>query len=94
MNYRPAPFFANVVLVLSMALLGVIGVFLVGATGLRQSDGLLHLTRADWQVDDASGFSAPPNPFLDSAVAPSWHCAFTTPFSLSRSRIVFSGRAL
>jgi len=72
LNYRPAPFFANVVLVLSMALLGVIGVFLVGATGLRQSDGLLHLTRADWQVDDASGFSAPP-PRQDSHALPdSW----------------------
>ena len=69
MTYRPAPFFANVVLVVSMALLGVIGVLLVGAVGSQQSDALLHLTRADWQVDDAPGFSNPA-PLQDSSTLP------------------------
>jgi len=69
LNYRPAPFFAHVVLVLSMALLGIIGAYLVGATGVRQSDALLHMTHADWQVEDASGFSTPP-PRQDSGALP------------------------
>ncbi|MFS2128180.1 hypothetical protein, partial [Pseudomonas sp. Pseusp97] len=69
MTYRPAPFFANVVLVVSMALLGVIGVLLAGTVGSQQSDALLHLTRADWQVDDAPGFSNPA-PLQDSSALP------------------------
>ena len=69
MTYRPAPFFANVVLVVSMALLGVIGVLLAGTVGSQQSHALLHLTRADWQVDDAPGFSNPA-PLQDSSALP------------------------
>lgn len=69
MNYRLAPFFANVVLVLSMALLGVIGAFFGGTAGLGRSEGVLHLTQADWQVDDSTGFSAPP-PKQDSHALP------------------------
>jgi signal transduction histidine kinase len=72
LNYRPAPFFANVVLVLSMALLGAIGAFLGGTAGLQQSDSLLHLTRADWQVDEASGFSTPPLKQDSGALPDTW----------------------
>ncbi|WP_295987594.1 sensor histidine kinase [uncultured Variovorax sp.] len=72
MNYRPAPFFANVVLVLSVALLGIIGIYLIGATGIRQSDALLHMTRADWQVEDASGFSTPPQQQDSSELPQAW----------------------
>ena len=72
MNYRPAPFFASVVLVLSIALLGIIGVYLVGATGVRQSDALLHMTHADWQVQDASGFSTPPARQDSGALPQDW----------------------
>ncbi len=60
LNSRPAPFFANVVLVLSMTLLAVIGAFFGGMSGLQQSRAALHLERADWQVEDTSGFSTPP----------------------------------
>ncbi|WP_418121275.1 ATP-binding protein [Variovorax sp. 160MFSha2.1] len=72
MNYRPAPFFANVVLVLSIALLGIIGAYLVGATGVRQTDALLHMTHADWQVEDASGYTAPPLRQDGSALPHDW----------------------
>ena len=59
------------------------------AGGVRPSSRASSATRAPSPRGACfSGFSAPPNPFLDSAVAPRWHCAFTTPFSLSRSRIV------
>jgi signal transduction histidine kinase len=68
-NYRLAPFIANVVLVLSMALLGVIGAFFGGTAGLRHAESVLHLTHADWQVDDSAGFSTPP-PSQDSSALP------------------------
>ncbi len=60
LNSRPAPFFANVVLVLSMTLLAVIGAFFGGTAGLQQSHAALHLRQADWQAQDSSGFSTPP----------------------------------
>lgn len=60
LNSRPAPFFANVVLVLSMTLLAVIGAFFGGSSGLQKSNAALHLKQADWQVEDTTGFSAPP----------------------------------
>lgn len=72
MNFRLAPFFANVVLVLSMALLGVIGAFFGGTAGLKHSDAVLHLTHADWQVGDSSGFSAPPLKQDSSALPDTW----------------------
>lgn len=72
MNYRLAPFIANVVLVLSMALLGVIGAFFGGTAGLRHAESVLHLTQADWQVDDAAGFSTPPLRQDSSALPDTW----------------------
>lgn len=72
MNYRLAPFIANVVLVLSMALLGVIGAFFGGTAGLLHSEAVLHLTQADWQVDDSPGFSAPPLKQDSSALPDTW----------------------
>ncbi|WP_266171363.1 sensor histidine kinase [Dyella subtropica] len=69
MKYRPTPFFANAVLVLSLLLLVIVGIFYSGAGSKQSSAASPHLTQADWQVDDAQGFSAPP-PVLDSASLP------------------------
>jgi signal transduction histidine kinase len=71
-NYRLAPFIANVVLVLSMALLGVIGAFFGGTAGLQHAESVRHLTQADWQVDDSGGFSTPPVKQDSSALPDTW----------------------
>ncbi|RUL70454.1 sensor histidine kinase [Dyella choica] len=69
MRYRPSPFLANAVLVVSLLLLVIVGIFYSGAGSQQSSAASLHLTQADWQVDDAQGFSAPP-PMLDSDSLP------------------------
>lgn len=87
MNHRPAPFFANVVLLLSMALLGVIGAFFASMASVQQPEALLHLTRADWQVDDAPGFSAPPARQDSTALPNTWQqveLPFAPPIALLR----------
>lgn len=69
MKYRPTSFLANAVLVLSLLLLVIVGIFYSGAGSRRLSSASLHLTQMDWQVDDAQGFNVPP-PALDSASLP------------------------
>ncbi|SFP74049.1 Signal transduction histidine kinase [Variovorax sp. OK605] len=84
---RPAPFFAKVVLLLSIALLCVIGIFFASMAHLQQPETLLHLTRADWQVDDASGFSVPPVRQDSDALPGRWQpiaLPFAPPIALLR----------
>ena len=69
MKSRPKSFLANAVLVFSLLLLVIVGIFYSGAVSRRSSATSLHLTQTDWQVDDAQGFNAPP-PALDSASLP------------------------
>ncbi|TKC87741.1 sensor histidine kinase [Trinickia terrae] len=69
MRYRPTPLVANAVFVLSLALLFMVGIFYSQAGSEPPPAASLHLTQADWQVDDAPGFSEPP-PTLDSASLP------------------------
>ncbi|MCY1167692.1 hypothetical protein D9M73_76620 [compost metagenome] len=69
MRYRSAPLFANVVFVLSVAVLVAVGTWYLAAGGAQPPSASLHLTQADWQVADAPDFSAPP-PTLDSKALP------------------------
>ncbi|QCP52097.1 sensor histidine kinase [Trinickia violacea] len=69
MRYRSTPLAAHAVFVLSVALLFVVGIFYSQSGSEQTPDASLHLTQADWQVDDAPGFSEPP-PTLDSASLP------------------------
>ncbi|MFM9922664.1 ATP-binding protein [Variovorax sp. H27-G14] len=55
-----------------MALLGSIGAFFGGTAGLQHSEAVLHLTHADWQVDDSPGFTAPPLTQDSAALPPTW----------------------
>jgi signal transduction histidine kinase len=82
LKYRPAPFLANVVLVLSLALLGVIGAFFGGTVGLRQPQSQLHMKHAEWQVDDAPRFSTPA-PTQDSRALPDTWKNIELPFAPS-----------
>ncbi|MBT2333455.1 sensor histidine kinase [Variovorax paradoxus] len=67
-RYRLASFWANGVLAASVALLAaMVGFF--ATTGAGQDTAALHLTHADWQVEDAPGFRALP-PAVDSRSLP------------------------
>lgn len=68
MRSRPIPFVANAVFVVSVLLLFMVGIFYSQA-GREPPAASLHLTQADWQVDDATGFSEPP-PTLDGNAMP------------------------
>jgi signal transduction histidine kinase len=66
---RPAHFVANTVLVFSLALLIVAGVWYVGTDRIHASGDVVHLTQAEWQATDAPDFTAPPTSF-DSRTLP------------------------
>ncbi|MFH0131162.1 sensor histidine kinase [Variovorax sp. VaC1] len=55
-----------------MALLAAMGALFGGAGGERHPEALLHMTQADWQVEDASGFSAPPLTQDSTALPDTW----------------------
>ncbi|MET3445610.1 sensor histidine kinase [Ralstonia sp. 1138] len=69
MRTRPASLFAKAVFVFSLTLLVIVGVFYADAGSGPSSAESLHLTQADWQTTDGSGFQAPP-PTVDSASLP------------------------
>ncbi|WP_233805307.1 sensor histidine kinase [Paraburkholderia sp. HP33-1] len=69
MRYRPTPLAAHAVFVFSVALLFIVGIFYSQAGSEETPAASLHLTQADWQVDDVPGFSEPP-PTLDSSSLP------------------------
>ena len=69
MSTRPAPLFAKAMFVFSLALLVIVGMFYAEAGSEPSSADSLHLTQADWQTTDGSGFQAPP-PTFDSASLP------------------------
>lgn len=56
-------------LAVSLLLLVIVGIFFSGNGGKHSSATSLHLTQADWQVDDAIRFRAP-SPTQDSASLP------------------------
>ncbi|AGU47588.1 putative signal transduction histidine kinase [Variovorax paradoxus B4] len=70
-RYRFASFWANVVLVVSIALLVVMAAFF-SASDAGQETAALHLTHADWQVEDAPGFRAMPLAVDGEALPPAW----------------------
>lgn len=70
-RYRFASFWANVVLVVSMALLVAMAAFF-GTTGAAQHNAALHLTQADWQVQDAPGFRTLPLAVDSKALPSAW----------------------
>ena len=72
MKYRPVPFAANAVFVLSLALLIIVGIFYSEAGNEPTPAASLHLTQAGWQVADASGFSAPPPTFDSRSLPDTW----------------------
>ena len=75
MRYRSAPLFANVVFVLSVALLVAVGAWYLAAGVAPPTSASLHLTQADWQVADAPDFSAPPLTQDSQALAGTWQRA-------------------
>ncbi|PLC42609.1 sensor histidine kinase [Ralstonia pickettii] len=87
MRTRPASLFAKAVFVFSLTLLVIVGVFYADAGSGPSSAESLHLTQADWQTTDGSGFQAPP-PAVDSASLPNaWqHAAlpYAPPIALLR----------
>lgn len=87
MRTRPASLFAKAVFVFSLTLLVMVGVFYADAGSGPSSAESLHLTQADWQTTDGSGFQAPP-PTVDSALLPNaWqHAAlpYAPPIALLR----------
>lgn len=87
MRTRPASLFAKAVFVFSLTLLVIVGVFYADAGSGPSSAESLHLTQADWQTTDGSGFQAPP-PTVDSASLPNaWqHAAlpYAPPIALLR----------
>ena len=69
MRYRPPPLLANAVFVFTIALLvAVCMLFLQDGHGYPATASV-HLTRAEWQISEAHGFSAPPRT-LDSKTLP------------------------
>jgi signal transduction histidine kinase len=70
-RYRLASFWANVVLAASVALLVAMAAFF-GTTGAAQHNAALHLTQADWQVQDAPGFRALPLAVDSKALPSAW----------------------
>jgi len=70
-RHRLASFWANVVLAASVALLVAMAAFF-GTTGAAQHDAALHLTQADWQVQDAPGFRALPLAVDSKALPSAW----------------------
>ena len=75
MRYRPAPFFAHVVFVLSVAVLVAVGAWYLAAGGAQPASAGLHLTQADWQVADAPDYTAPPLTQDSKALAGAWERA-------------------
>jgi signal transduction histidine kinase len=76
MRYRPSPLFANVVFVLSVAVLVAVGAWYLAAGGAQPASASLHLTQADWQVaEDAPDFTAPPLTQDSKALAGAWEHA-------------------
>jgi len=72
MRSLPASPFAIVAVVFSLILLAFM---LTGYAGLRDnpsSDTAQHLTHADWQVQGASGFAAPPTEWRGSDLPDAW----------------------
>ncbi|CAB3790236.1 sensor histidine kinase [Paraburkholderia caffeinilytica] len=82
MKYRPTPFVANAVFVFSAVLLVIVGIFYSQAGSEQPPAASLHLTQADWQVDDAPGFSEPP-PTLNSTSLPETWQPVTLPLARS-----------
>jgi signal transduction histidine kinase len=75
MSYRSAPFFANAVLVFSVALLIAVSAWYVTADSSAPAPASLRLTQADWLVEDAPAPNPalglnPPPPMLDSKALP------------------------
>lgn len=69
MRYRLSPLVAKVVFVLSVALLVAVGALFLQDGSVHPHQASLHLTQADWQVAETSGFSTPP-PTRDSKTLP------------------------
>ncbi|MBW8716426.1 MAG: sensor histidine kinase [Variovorax paradoxus] len=69
-RYRFASFWANVVLAASVALLVAMAAFF--GTSAAQHNAALHLTQADWQVQDAPGFRALPLAVDSKALPSAW----------------------
>ena len=67
-RYRPAPLWASVVLIASIALLVAMVAFFSGPSGVPKHPAT-HITHADWQVTEAAGFQEPPS-ILDSKTLP------------------------
>jgi signal transduction histidine kinase len=70
-RFRPGSLWANGVLVVSVSLLVVMVAFF-SATDAGQEPGAIHMTRADWQVQDAPGFRAPSLVMDSKALADAW----------------------
>lgn len=81
MRYRPAPLFANLVFVFSVALLTVVGALYLGVGSMQPSAASLHMTQAAWQAADSPGFSAPP-PTMDSKALPNTWQQVVLPLAL------------
>lgn len=75
MRYRPSPLFANMVFILSVAVLVAVGAWYLAGGGAQPASASLHLTQADWQVADAPDFSAPPLTQDSKALAGPWQHA-------------------
>ncbi|RDU95485.1 sensor histidine kinase [Trinickia dinghuensis] len=81
-TYRPVPLVANAVFVFSLVLLIIVGLFYSEVSSEQPPTASLHLTQADWQVEDTPGFSAPPST-LDSDSLPNEWRHVTLPLARS-----------
>jgi hypothetical protein len=67
-RYRFASFWANVVLVVSLALLVIMAAYF-GAAVVEHDSAVLHMTRADWQEEDAGAPGFRPLPLAANSKA-------------------------
>ena len=70
-SYRPASFWASGVLLVSVALLVAMVAFFA-APGVGKESSAIHMTHADWQVEEAPGFRELPLAVQSDALPATW----------------------
>ncbi|HEV7776846.1 MAG TPA: sensor histidine kinase [Luteibacter sp.] len=81
MKNMPAPRFAYGALVICLALLAFIAMRYADQADKPRPNASLHLTQADWQVQDSPGFSTPPMAWHGSDLPGTWR-PVTLPLAL------------
>ena len=77
---RPASFWASAVLLVSVALLVAMVAFFA-APGVGKEPSAIHITHAEWQVEEAPGFRELPLAVQSDALPATWQTVELPPVS-------------